>query len=65
MQIKLINWEEGNYRVTDQPKPRGEIIIGGNSVADGLVKFCFYPRVRTYNEGLPFALLFLLFLLGH
>ena len=35
MQIKLVNWEEGNYRVTDKPRPRGEIIIGGNSVADG------------------------------
>jgi long-chain acyl-CoA synthetase len=35
MQIKLVNWEEGNYRVTDKPRPRGEIIIGGSSVADG------------------------------
>ena len=35
MQIKLVNWEEGNYRVTDKPRPRGEIIIGGPSVADG------------------------------
>ena len=35
MQIKLVNWEEGNYRVTDKPRPRGEIIIGGNSIADG------------------------------
>ena len=38
LQIKLINWEEGNYRVTDLPRPRGEIVIGGNSVADGYVK---------------------------
>ena len=35
VQIKLINWEEGNYRVTDQPKPRGEIVIGGNIIAEG------------------------------
>ena len=35
MQIKLINWEEGNYRVTDQPRPRGEIVIGGPSVSEG------------------------------
>ena len=35
IQIKLINWEEGNYRVTDKPKPRGEIVIGGNTIADG------------------------------
>ena len=26
--IKLINWEEGNYRISDKPNPRGEIIIG-------------------------------------
>jgi len=35
IQLKLVNWEEGNYRVTDKPVPRGEIIIGGNCVADG------------------------------
>jgi len=35
VQLKLINWEEGNYRVTDRPKPRGEVLIGGNCVADG------------------------------
>lgn len=34
-QIKLVNWEEGNYRVTDQPNPRGEIHIGGNFITDG------------------------------
>ena len=33
--IKLINWEEGGYRVTDQPHPRGEIIIGSKAVAKG------------------------------
>ena len=30
---RLINWEEGNYKVTDQPNPRGEIILGGDSIA--------------------------------
>jgi long-chain acyl-CoA synthetase len=39
MQIKLINWEEGNYRVTDQPNPRGEVVIGGNAVAEGYANF--------------------------
>ena len=33
--IKLCDWEEGNYRVTDQPNPRGEIYIGGPNVAAG------------------------------
>eukprot|EP00088_Acartia_fossae_P061730 TRINITY_DN7423_c2_g1_i1.p1 TRINITY_DN7423_c2_g1~~TRINITY_DN7423_c2_g1_i1.p1 ORF type:complete len:710 (-),score=189.52 TRINITY_DN7423_c2_g1_i1:200-2329(-) len=31
--VKLINWEEGNYRVSDKPNPRGEIVIGGPSIA--------------------------------
>lgn len=29
--IKLVNWEEGNYRITDKPRPRGEIVIGRSS----------------------------------
>ena len=33
VQIKLLNWEEGNYRINDKPNPRGEIIIGGGNVA--------------------------------
>ncbi|KAH8949603.1 hypothetical protein BDL97_10G040900 [Sphagnum fallax] len=35
--IKLINWEEGNYRTTDT-MPRGEIVIGGPSVTLGYFK---------------------------
>ena len=38
MEVKMVNWEEGDYRVTDSPMPRGEIIIGGNSVAKGYFK---------------------------
>ena len=29
VQIQLVNWDEGNYTVNDQPNPRGEIVIGG------------------------------------
>ncbi|XP_056630489.1 long-chain-fatty-acid--CoA ligase 4 isoform X2 [Diorhabda carinulata] len=36
--IKLINWEEGNYRVTDKPFPRGEIVIGGENISAGYYK---------------------------
>ena len=28
VQIRLVNWEEGGYRVTDKPHPRGEVILG-------------------------------------
>ena len=30
--LQLVNWEEGNYRVTDKPYPRGEIMIGNRNV---------------------------------
>ena len=33
-EIRLIDWEEGQYRTTDKPNPRGEILIGGKIVAD-------------------------------
>ncbi|XP_072937242.1 long-chain-fatty-acid--CoA ligase 4 [Epargyreus clarus] len=36
--IRLVNWEEGNYRVTNKPFPQGEIVIGGDSVAEGYYK---------------------------
>jgi len=38
VQIRLMNWEEGGYRVTDMPRPRGEIILGGGNIATGYYK---------------------------
>merc|ERR1712227_884869 len=31
--VRLINWDEGGYTVTDQQGPRGEIVVGGSHVA--------------------------------
>ena len=28
IQIKLIDWIEGGYKVTDNPNPRGELVVG-------------------------------------
>lgn len=36
--IRLINWEEGGYRVTNKPFPQGEIVIGGDNVSKGYYK---------------------------
>merc|ERR1719282_1613761 len=36
--IKLVDWAEGGYRVTDTPCPRGEIHVGGDNVAVGYYK---------------------------
>jgi long-chain acyl-CoA synthetase len=32
-EIRLVNWDEGQYRTTDKPNPRGEVLIGGKVVA--------------------------------
>jgi long-chain acyl-CoA synthetase len=34
-EIRLVDWDEGQYRNTDKPNPRGEILIGGKVVANG------------------------------
>ncbi|XP_074027185.1 acyl-CoA synthetase long-chain isoform X3 [Leptinotarsa decemlineata] len=36
--LKLVSWEEGNYRITDKPYPRGEIILGGENISAGYYK---------------------------
>lgn len=36
--IRLVDWEEGNYRVTDKPLPRGEVVIGGDCITAGYFK---------------------------
>lgn len=33
--IKLVSWEEGGYKTTDVPMPRGEVVVGGYSVSAG------------------------------
>ncbi len=32
-EIRLVNWDEGQYKTSDKPNPRGEILIGGKVVA--------------------------------
>ena len=33
-EFRLIDWEEGKYRTSDKPNPRGEVLIGGKVVVD-------------------------------
>jgi long-chain acyl-CoA synthetase len=39
-EIRLVEWSEGGYRLSDRPYPRGEIWIGGQSVCMGYVDMC-------------------------
>lgn len=36
--VKLIDWPEGGYLISDSPMPRGEIVIGGPNVTVGYFK---------------------------
>lgn len=49
--IRLENWEEGNYRVTNKPYPQGEIIVGGENVAMGYYKHPDKTKEEFYIEN--------------
>lgn len=34
----LEDWPEGGYRDTDKPNPRGEIVVGGDTITNGYYK---------------------------
>lgn len=48
--IRLMDWEEGNYRVTDRPYPRGEILIGGDNISEGYYKLPDKTRDEFFDE---------------
>nr|XP_022902210.1 long-chain-fatty-acid--CoA ligase 4 [Onthophagus taurus] len=47
--IMLVNWEEGNYRVTDKPYPRGEIVVGGGNVSVGYYKLASKTKEEFFE----------------
>lgn len=48
--IRLENWEEAGYRVTDHPHPRGEIVIGGDIVSAGYYKLPDKTKEDFFQE---------------
>ncbi|CAG9799773.1 unnamed protein product [Chironomus riparius] len=49
--LRLVNWEEGNYRVTNKPFPQGEIVIGSESVAAGYYKNNELTKENFFEEN--------------
>ena len=46
IKIKLTDWSEGGYHSTDEPFPRGELVIGGKHVSSG-----YYNRPDETKEN--------------
>jgi len=49
--MKLVDWDEGNYRVTDKPNPRGEVHVGGDNVAVGYYNNKEETEANFYEEN--------------
>lgn len=49
--VKLVDWDEGNYCITDEPNPRGEIVVGGDCVTPGYFKNEALTRECYREEG--------------
>ncbi len=51
VKMKLIDWEEGGYRVSDSPNPRGEIVIGSDAISLGYFKLDETTKESYYFEN--------------
>jgi len=49
--IRLVNWEEGGYMVTDQCGPRGEVVIGGEHLAKEYYEMPEKTKEEFYHDG--------------
>uniref|UniRef100_A0A8D8RCC4 long-chain-fatty-acid--CoA ligase n=1 Tax=Cacopsylla melanoneura TaxID=428564 RepID=A0A8D8RCC4_9HEMI len=48
--IRLVDWDEGNYRVSDKPFPMGEILIGGSNISPGYYKNPVKTKEEFFDE---------------
>lgn len=49
--VRLVDWTEGRYSTSDKPNPRGEIVLGGDCVAQGYFKNETLTREMFREEG--------------
>ena len=48
--IKLEDWDEGGYKTSDVPNPRGEIVIGGDAISKGYFKLDSQTEEAYYTD---------------
>lgn len=51
MEVRLVDWAEGNYRITDTPHPRGELVLGGAPVTRGYYKNAEKTAEEFFSDG--------------
>ena len=51
MEVRLVDWAEGNYRITDAPHPRGELVLGGAPVTRGYYKNAEKTAEDFFSDG--------------
>lgn len=49
--LRLVNWDEGNYTVKDKPYPRGEIVLGGDNISVGYYKMPEKTQEDFFEEN--------------
>uniref|UniRef100_A0A131Z2Q2 long-chain-fatty-acid--CoA ligase n=1 Tax=Rhipicephalus appendiculatus TaxID=34631 RepID=A0A131Z2Q2_RHIAP len=49
--VRLVDWTEGRYSTSDKPNPRGEIVVGGDCVAQGYFKNETLTKELFREEG--------------
>lgn len=49
--VKLVDWPEGGYLITDTPNPRGELVIGSDIVALGYYKLPELTKEAFVTDG--------------
>ena len=51
IEARLVDWDEGEYKVTDRPRPRGEILLAGEPIAKVI-----YLNEQFFIDVQPIAL---------
>lgn len=50
VKIRLVDWQEGGYQLTDLPFPRGELLIGGPHVSSGYFRLSSETRENFFTD---------------